>query len=113
MNIVDSELSRAREYFHELLRRDSLESDWQRFFATHPYVLSRGLPVRVEANDIVPLGRPGHTKPDLLFYPHRQATIPSYGVIELKRPQSKILSPPRSNVALLTRDAATAVEQAR
>ena len=77
MSVADSELRRARDHFHELLQRDTLEAEWQRFFAEHPYVLSRALPLRVEADEIVPLGRPGHAEPDLVFYPQRKASLPS------------------------------------
>lgn len=107
-----SELSRARDLFRALLSRRTTESDWQRFFSEHPYVLSLSLPVRLEPHEITPLARPGTTEPDFVFYPRRQRPLPFFGAIELKRPDSRIVTLTRANVALLTRDAQTAVEQA-
>jgi hypothetical protein len=108
-----AELSRSRDFFRHLLERRTTERDWQTFFSDHPYVLSRSLPIRLEPRDILTLGRPGHTEPDFAFYPRGIHPIPYYGVIELKRPDSPIASFPRANVAILTRDAETAVQQVR
>lgn len=108
-----SDLRAARDRFRHLLASETRELDWQRFFTDHPYVLSLSLPVRLEPADILPLGRPGRAEPDFAFYPHAIRPIPYFGVIELKRPQSAIVSLARSNVAILTRDAQTAIQQAK
>lgn len=107
------ELRMARDHFRTLLERTTNESEWQRFFSNHPYVLSMSLPLRIEPTDIIPLGRYGKAEPDIIFYPRDIRPIPFYGVVELKRPDSKILTLTRSNVVLLSRDAETAIEQAR
>src|SRR5208283_1542956 len=83
-----------------------------RFFSDHPYVLSMSLPLRIEPADIVPFGRPGLTEPDFIFYPKHMSPVPYYGVIELKKPSSQIVTVVRSNVAVLSRDAETAIQQA-
>ena len=106
------DLSRAREEFRHLLDDPTRESDWQTFFSENPYVLSRSLPLRVEPADIVPLGRPGRSEPDFIFYPRYSIRPPYYGVIELKKPSSRILTRPRRNVVTLTREAETAIGQA-
>lgn len=106
-----ADLSNSRDVFRYLLAKSTTERDWQSFFTDHPYVLSRSLPVRLEPGDILPLGRPGVAEPDFAFYPQGVHPIPFYGVIELKRPDSRIASFPRSNVAILTRDAETAIQQ--
>lgn len=107
-----SELSRSRDLFRHLLDRTTTEREWQHFFTDHPFVLSRSLPLRLEPADILPLGRPGRAEPDFAFYPRGIHPIPYYGVIELKRADSPIVSTPRSNIAILSRDAETAVQQA-
>lgn len=106
------ELSGAREEFRHLLDVQTRELDWQTFFSEHPYVLSMSLPLSIEPADIVPLGRPGRTEPDFIFYPRHTIPVPYYGVIELKKPSSQILTTTRKNVAILSRDAETAVQQA-
>ena len=108
-----SELRNARDQFDALLSCKTRESEWQQFFAQHPHVLSLSLPLRLEPRDIEPLGRPGVTEPDFLFYARDTSPIPFYGVIELKRPDSPIGTMTRKNVALLTRGAETPIEQAR
>ena len=108
---TDADLSRSRDFFRHLLERRTTEREWQTFFGDHPYVLSRSLPIRLEPADILTLGRPGHAEPDFAFYPRGIHPVPYYGVIELKRPDSQIASFPRSNVAILTRDAETAIQQ--
>lgn len=107
-----SDLLAARDLFRDLLSRYTTEREWQRFFTDHPYVLSLSLPVRLEPADLVPLGRPGRAEPDFVFYPCHIRPIPYYGIIELKRPDSSIVSAPRSNTVILTRDAETAIQQA-
>ena len=105
-------LRSAREEFRTLLTRRTKESHWQRFFTEHPYVLSTALPLRLEPTDIRPLGRPGRSEPDFVYFGRAATPIPSYGVIELKKPSSGIISITRSNIAILSRDAQTAVAQA-
>lgn len=105
-------LQLARDEFRALLERQTKEAHWQRFFAEHPYVLSTALPLRLEPTDIRPLGRPGRSEPDFVFFGREATPIPSYGVIELKKPSSEIISVTRSNIAILSRDAQTAVAQA-
>lgn len=70
------------------------------------------LPLRIEPADIVPLGRPGLTEPDFIFYPKHMSPVPYYGVIELKKPSSQIVTLVRSNVSVLSRDAETAIQPA-
>ncbi len=108
-----SQLRNAHDHFDALLSRKTRESEWQTFFAQHPHVLSPSLPLRLDPRDTEPLGRPGVTEPDFLFYPRDTSPIPLYGVIELKRPDSPIANVTRKNIALLTHDAETAIEQAR
>jgi antiviral defense system Shedu protein SduA len=107
------DLRRARDEYRALLERTTSEAEWQSFFASHPYVLSRSLPLRLDPSDIVPRGRPGMSEPDFIFYSKPSAHIPVYGVIELKRPDSRIVSTTRSDIAILSRDAETAVQQAQ
>jgi hypothetical protein len=65
----------------------------------------------LEPADIVPLGRPGRTEPDFVFFPKNTVPVPYYGVIELKKPSSQIVSTTRANVVILSRDAETAIQQ--
>ena len=104
------DLRAAVERFDELLRSDSKEIDFQRLFSDCPYILSRSLPLRLEPSEIVPLGRPGRSEPDFAIFPD-QGSLNSYGIIELKRPDSQILTQPRKGVLTLTRDAQTAISQ--
>jgi hypothetical protein len=106
-------LRQAREEFSHLLSfPNTKEVVWQKFFAEHPYVLSTALPIKLLPEDIVPLGRPGRSEPDLIFYPHKQPPRhPSYGVIELKRPDHRMLTQPRTNVVTLSATATAALAQ--
>lgn len=105
------ELRAAQKNFETLLANNTLEADWQRFFKQYPFVLSRALPLRLEPEDIIPLGRPGISEPDVIFYPNTALSRPNFGVIELKRPNSIVVTSPRKRVITLTRDADTAVKQ--
>jgi hypothetical protein len=109
----NKKLRSARKEFEDLLARKTIEPDWQRFFTEHPYILSISLPLKLEPRDIIPLARQGVTEPDFIFYPKRITPTPFYGVIELKKPDSKIVTVTRSNVAILSRDADTAIEQTK
>ena len=110
---TSNELRVARDRFRALLASRTKESEWQRFFSKHPYILSMSFPLKLQPNDILPLGRPGKAEPDFVFYPQDKNPVPFYGVIEMKRPDSKILTVTLSNVVLLSSDAETAIEQAK
>lgn len=106
------DLQEARECFRALLAQRTTEKDWQKFFSRYPFVLSRALPIRVSSSNIFPRGRPGTSEPDFIFYQDSWGKIFSYGVIELKRPDSQILTIKRKNIIQLSGDANTAVRQA-
>ena len=103
----------ARDEFRKLLKAKAKESYWQNLFAEHPYVLSSALPLRMSPHVIVPLGRPGRSEPDFVFYPKEPSPLLTYGVVELKRPNTEILTKPRRDTFVLSRDAATALAQAK
>jgi len=111
--ITKRQLLFARDIFGDLLSRKTKESHWQQFFAKYPFVLSTSLPFALRSDHIIPMARTGKSDPDFVFYPWDIDPIPYYGVIELKRPDSPILTVTRSNVAILTRDAQTAIEQSK
>ena len=114
MDVIDpKQLREARDLFRELLTRKTKEAEWQQLFAMHPYVITPSLPLRLEPKDIIPMATPGKTEPDFIFYPQKASTIDFYGLIELKRHDQKIATVTRENVAILTRDAQTAVEQVK
>ena len=98
--------------FERLLTNAPSEPEWQLFFAAHPYVFSRALSLRLEPWEIHPLGRRGRDEPDFVFY-ERSRPLRTYGVIELKRPDQKILLLPRKRIITLTSDATTAIKQAQ
>lgn len=87
------------------------EADFQHLFAEHPYILSRTLPLKLEPSDIRPLGRPGKSEPDFVAFPSDPGDLGSYGVIELKRPDTRLLSERRKGVLQLSADARTAFGQ--
>jgi hypothetical protein len=105
-------LQRARDEFRSMLETPTREAEWQRFFSANPYVLSMSLPVRLAPQDITPMGRPGLSEPDFVFFAKGCGPLPTYGVIELKRPDAEIVTVTRSNIAILSRDAETAIQQA-
>lgn len=105
------DLREAVDRFDALLRCSAKEADFQRLFAECPYILSRTLPLRLEPSDIHPLGRPGRSEPDFVIYPKPGSLAGDYGIIEIKRPDSAILTRPRKGVVMLSRDAQTAVSQ--
>ena len=102
----------ARSEFARLLDRKTVESEWQRFFTACPFVLSLGLPLNIAPTDIVPRGRPGRSEADFVFY-DASAGTPLYGVIELKRPDTRLFRLPRNNIVTLSAEATTAVAQAK
>ncbi|MFQ5630156.1 MAG: hypothetical protein ACE5I1_15415, partial [bacterium] len=113
MDISPKILREARDAFAAMLTRKTKEAEWQSFFAAHPYVITPSLPLRLEPRDLIPLGRPGKTEPDLIFYSLDQSVVPIYGVIELKRPDQRIATFDRANVARLSAPAMTAVLQTK
>jgi hypothetical protein len=68
--------------------------------------------MRVDERQIEPMGRNGKSDPDFVIYP-RSGAFAEYGVIELKRPDSRILVKPRQGIVTLSADARTAVTQAQ
>ena len=95
----EQELRSARERFEALLRDPKTkEAEYQKLFAACPYVLSRTLPLGLKSSDIIPRGRPGRSEPDFIFHHKQPSLIPSYGVIEIKRADSSILTRPRKRV---------------
>ena len=72
--ISRSQLDAAVERFVDLLRGElPKEVEFQRLFTEYPFILSRALPLRVEPNEIIPLGRPGKSEPDFLAFPRGAA----------------------------------------
>jgi len=106
-------LESPKKVFAELLKKPTAERDYQRFLREFPDILSLPLPLALEPEEIVPLGRPGISEPDFIFYSKEFQSKPLYGVIELKRPDSKILRIPRKNIIMLAADAELAVTQGR
>lgn len=112
-SISSDDIRRARDRFAILLERpNTKEREWQTLFSQYPYILSRALPLALSPDDIKPLATPGRTEPDFIFYPYKMTPVPFYGAVELKTPQSKILTIPRREIVTLSRTAATAVQQA-
>lgn len=111
---IDNKLLKyARDKFDYLLKTKTREADWQIFFAEHPFVLSESLPLKLSPSDISPLGRPGKSEPDFIFYPKKEALPSFYGVIEIKRPDTRIFVEPRKNILALSADLQTAFAQAK
>jgi DNA polymerase len=109
----NKQLMHAREEFSELLEMSAPEREFQRLFCQCPYILSRSLPLKLLPEQLISLARPGKSEPDFVFYPIKGTGFDSYGCIELKRPDQPIISVTRKNIAVLSRDAATAVAQAK
>jgi hypothetical protein len=104
----------ARDAFSALLLTDAPERAWQELFTRFPQVLADCLPgVKHLGLTLAPLGRPGRSEPDFVLYTSPEPDLPAFGVVELKRPQSRIVHVPRKNVLTLASDANTAVAQAR
>jgi Shedu protein SduA, C-terminal len=110
----NQELNDALERFGELMSGLSRESEFQQLFTDYPYIFSRTLPLRFEASDVVPLGRPGKAEPDFVVFPSERQPLGSYGIIEIKRPDSKIFKrPERVGTLELAKDLRTAITQSR
>lgn len=111
---TNQQLNDALERFDELMAQASRESDFQQLFADCPYILSRTLPLQFEASDVVPLGRVGKAEPDFLVFPSEGRPLGHYGIIEIKRPDSKLfVRPPRVGTIELASDVRTAIAQSR
>ncbi len=106
----DDELVCAREIFASLLARRTSEAEWQAFFKTHPYALTRALPLRLQPWHLRPMGRPGRTEPDFIFVDD-DPRWPTYGAVELKRADQPTIVRVRSADFILSRSAETAVAQ--
>lgn len=107
-------LREARDRFRALLQdRNTPEREWQHLFADCPAIFSSSLPVRIHEDDIRPLARPGRAEPDFLFFPKRPSPLSSFGVIELKRADTRLIRIPRRDVLSLSPDATDAIAQAR
>jgi len=107
-----SEVRAAQERFHELLSHEgSPESEFQSLFSSCPFILSNALPLQLFPADIVPQGKPGERGSDFLIYPQPIPLV--YGAIEIKRPDTAIVTIPRKDTIILSRDSATALAQAR
>ena len=106
----DEQLRASLKEFASLLEATAKESAWQAFFATNPHIFARGLPLRLEPGDFTPLGRPGKSEPDFIFF-DRQNPTKTYGVIELKRPDDPVIVVPRRKLIKLSESASTAVVQ--
>lgn len=104
----------ARERFRMLIGTpETLEVEWQRLFADHPCILSEGLPLNIDEGDIKPFARPGRAEPDFLMFPQSGDPLSPSGLIEIKRPSTRLLKIPRRDVLTLSSDASTALAQAR
>lgn len=106
-------LTEARERFSSLISAGARERAFQTLFTECPFIFSRSLPLAVDSREIVPLGRSGVSEPDFALFPRRRSAPYSYGAIELKRPDSKLVTVPRKDIVTLSRDAETAVSQLR
>lgn len=58
----------------------------------------------------MPRGRPGKDEPDFVFF-DKQQLVSTFGVVELKRPDHKIVTLPRKRIVTLSADATIAVKQ--
>jgi len=107
----DSDMRAVRRRWEDLLGRATVERDWQEFFAEFPYALSASIPLAVSPVDFFPLARPGKEEPDFYFVEKTAYPFPTYGLIELKTPNTKLLTRYRKKVPILSREAAGAVDQ--
>lgn len=108
---TQQELREARERLAYLIKSLAPESEFQKLFTEFPCILSEALPLKLSPNDIIPLGRPGITEPDFVYFADKLLPYPLCGIIEIKRPNTPVVVVPRKNVILLSTDARTAVEQ--
>jgi hypothetical protein len=106
-----ADLKNARDELAYLIDSEAPERSFQGLFSRCPYIISETLPVRISPIDIVPMGAPGRSEPDFIFYPRSKDSIGEFGVIEIKRPDSIIATMTRKNIETLSRDAETAISQ--
>lgn len=106
-----NDLRNARDELSHLIESEAPERSFQELFSRCPYIISETLPVRISPVDIVPMGTPGRSEPDFIFYPRSNDSVGEYGVIEIKRPDSIIATMTRKNIVTLSRDAETAISQ--
>lgn len=96
-----------RDRFDALLRKpESQEREWQALFAAHPFVLTDCLPLQVAPERLIAC-KPGKAEADFYFYPDGADPLSPFGLVELKRPSTLVLSRPRKDVVCLTADATT------
>jgi Domain of unknown function (DUF4263) len=113
VTISANRLRMARDEFISLLRHETKEHAWQDLFCRFPFILSESLPLRVDVSQIAARGRPGRSEADFVIYPENLMLPSPYGVIEIKRPSTQLLTLPRKDVLRLSADADTAYAQAR
>lgn len=107
-------LREAQDRFRALLQdRNTPERQWQKLFADCPFIFSSSLPVRIHEDDIHPLARPGRAEPDFIFFPKQPSPLSTFGVIELKRADTRLIRIPRRNVLSLSSNATDAIAQAQ
>ena len=108
----DRQRVQARTEFADLLRSNTAERDWQRFFDTNPFVLSETLPIHYDAlYTQVPLLT---GVPDYVF--HTAGRVPGtgdFGVIEIKKPNDAIIGTYSSKVLVPSRTLAVAHQQTK
>jgi CxxC-x17-CxxC domain-containing protein len=110
--MIPTDFRKALEEFEELLEdRDSREGAWQSLFCRYPFLLSDGLALDIEPEALIPC-KPGEPQADFYFYPSDGSPASPYGVIELKRPGTRLLRVPRKDVICLSADATAALAQA-
>lgn len=103
----------ARDRFAALLDNPrALEREWQELFTTFPFVLTDCLALGIVPDRLMPC-RPGAAEADFYFFPEENNPLSPYGVIEIKRPSTKLLSVPRSEVVCLSADVTAALAQAK
>lgn len=103
----------ARDEFISLLEDlNSREIHFQRLFTKYPHILTDCLSLGIEPRQLIPC-KPGRAEADFYFFPKAQDPCSTYGVIEIKRPQTRILREPRKDVICLAADAYTAFAQAQ
>jgi CxxC-x17-CxxC domain-containing protein len=111
--VPERELREARDRFAALLEKpESLEREWQELFTRFPFVLTKCLSLGIEPQQLIPC-KPGQSEADFYFYPEQGGQSPSYGVIELKRPNTPVYRVPRKGILCLAADTYCAVRQAQ
>lgn len=107
------QLRQARDRFVDLLDNPkSLERDWQQLFKQFPFILTDCLALGIAPHKLVPC-KPGRAEADFYFFPETTSPLSAYGVIEIKRPNTRILRVPRKDVICLSAAATVAIAQAK